>query len=720
MSSTTPAPPVAPAAPIAPVTTVAPERAGKHGFRGDIQGLRAFAVVAVILDHLLGWPAGGFVGVDVFFVISGYLITSLLLREHERTGSISFKGFYRNRLRRIAPAATLVLLSTILAARFLFNADRLSSTALDALASFFFVANWRYASVGTDYFQATGPESPLQHFWSLAVEEQFYFIWPWLMLLVFFLVKKRRSRGSIQARTVLTAIMILLIATTFAWGAWETQFRPTVAYFSTITRTWELGVGALLAVSGAMLTGPSARFRAWLGWLGFAGLIASLIVISEASAFPVPWAALPVLATASIIIAGSGDHGPRIWPLVNPVSRYIGDISYSLYLWHFPVIIFFQTLVGGGFIQNMMCLAVFGTLSVYSFHLLEDPIRRSKFLLRKPRLVRAGSRRRRKRRNTEVSVFTLRYRLTALSFAGLVIVALVAGAVHQQTPVTANVPRFVPQAGDQDDPLADQPELASLQNEVASALRATDWPDLDPTLDEVIAGLQTPKEILPCGFITSVESECIFGNAQGPRTIVAVGSSISMTYIETLRTALGDSGWRVIPYGMFGCPFADYSILPESDQGTREGCGQRPDEAVEAINRLQPDLVFISGILTASNAASEVAKVSSPATKFVVLPGPPSDKNVAECYTPISHPADCISEVPDQYADADRGLAKRIGATFIDPQMWYCVGGQCPAFVGSFPVKLDAAHITAAYARRIAPVLREFLVQREVIDAPAA
>ncbi|WP_162237669.1 acyltransferase family protein [Agreia sp. Leaf244] len=183
-----------------------------NAFRRDIQGLRMVAVVVVIFDHLIGWPTGGFIGVDVFFVISGFLITGLLLREHDRSNTISFIGFYKRRIRRILPAATLVLVVTVVVAFVVFNVSRATQTFWDGIWSFFFAANWRFASAGTDYFQADGPVSPLQHFWSLAVEEQFYFVWPWLMLLIFILGGRAAKWNTKAAHRAIGIAMVIITA----------------------------------------------------------------------------------------------------------------------------------------------------------------------------------------------------------------------------------------------------------------------------------------------------------------------------------------------------------------------------------------------------------------------------------------------------------------------------------------------------------------------------
>ena len=173
--------------------------------RSDIQGLRMIAVLLVVLSHLFHWPQGGFIGVDVFFVISGFLITGSLLHTFEKTGRISFSNFYRRRVRRIVPAATLVLIATCVVASFVFTASRFRSTVLDAVAAFFFVSNWRYGVEGTDYFNASGPISALQHYWSLSVEEQFYFVWPAVIFAIGIAAAKRawsrRRRLAVSAQT---------------------------------------------------------------------------------------------------------------------------------------------------------------------------------------------------------------------------------------------------------------------------------------------------------------------------------------------------------------------------------------------------------------------------------------------------------------------------------------------------------------------------------------
>lgn len=368
-------------------------RARKTVFRADVQGLRMVAVVAVIMDHLLHWPAGGFVGVDIFFVISGFLITGLLLREQQKTGTISFWGFYRRRIKRILPVATLVVILTVAASYLLLSRVRATNALWDGVWASLFSANWNYAADGTDYFQPGVAVSPLQHYWSLSVEEQFYFVWPWLMLLLFWL--SGRSRGasaSKSVRAVRLAILVLVVGS-LVWSTWETANSPTWAYFSTFSRAWELGIGAAIAVFAGVFSRIPDVLRPVLAWVGLLGIAVSLVVVTSERAFPAPWALLPVLATALVIIAGTGGRQRYLWPLTNPVSTYVGDVSYSLYLWHWPIIILLAAYLPLDTLQNQaIAMAMILGCSVASYHFVENPIRNSKWLTGQGKGIRRNPR----------------------------------------------------------------------------------------------------------------------------------------------------------------------------------------------------------------------------------------------------------------------------------------------------------------------------------------
>ncbi|WP_194420389.1 SGNH hydrolase domain-containing protein [Microbacterium abyssi] len=416
-------------------------RAHRAVFRADVQGLRMVAVVAVILDHLLHWPAGGFVGVDIFFVISGFLITGLLLREHERTGTISFSGFYRRRIKRILPAATLVVILTVAASYLLLSRVRATDTFWDGVWASLFSANWNYAAEGTDYFQPDVAVSPLQHYWSLSVEEQFYFVWPWLMLLILWLGAKARAGSSSRSSVSVQLAIIAIIVGSFVWSMWETAASPTWAYFSTFSRAWELGIGAAIAVFAKSCARIPDEWRPALGWLGLVGIGISLFVVTPERTFPAPWGLLPVLATALVIIAGTGGEQRFLWPLTNRVSTYVGDVSYSLYLWHWPVIVLMSTYLPLDTVPNQaIAIAVIIGCSIGSYHLVENPIRNSSWLDGRVKATFRNPRGWRHRGPVP--------KLVALSLTSVVTVGTVAWALIPQEPRTPISPPEVVFLGD--------------------------------------------------------------------------------------------------------------------------------------------------------------------------------------------------------------------------------------------------------------------------------
>ena len=281
------------------------------GFRQDIQGLRALAVLLVILDHArIGPFHGGFIGVDVFFVISGFLITGLLVSEAERTGRASLLGFYARRARRILPAATLVIVATVAASIYFLSAVEANGAIEDALWATFFAANFKFARDGTDYFQNDTPPSPLQHYWSLAVEEQFYLVWPLLVLLLCLYAawRARRSAGARslgpRVRDLGVSPLVVIVGISFAYSVSYSTTDPVSAYFSPFTRAWELGIGALVACLSTRLILLKPAVQALLSWGGLAAVAVAALAFDATTVFPGYAAALPVVGTAALLAGG--------------------------------------------------------------------------------------------------------------------------------------------------------------------------------------------------------------------------------------------------------------------------------------------------------------------------------------------------------------------------------------------------------------------------------
>ncbi len=351
-------------------------------FRPDVQGLRALAVALVVLYHA-GVPllSGGFVGVDVFFVISGFVITGLLLRERAVEGRTNLLGFYARRARRILPAATLVIVVTVVASYHWLAFVRGAQVAADARAAALFWANFHFIALGTNYTSASQPPSPLQNFWSLAVEEQFYLVYPTLFILA--ACSLRRFRLSSK----LTALLVAACAVSYWWSIHQTAQDATAAYFSPFTRAWELGLGALVAVLTPRLRRAPRAPAALAGWIGLAAIVFAATRFGAQTAYPGWVALLPVGGTALAIGAGAAvpARGPesvlRLWSF-----QRLGDVSYSLYLWHWPLLAIAtqQATTPLPLADRLGWIGVALAISISSYLVVENPVRRSRRLAAKP------------------------------------------------------------------------------------------------------------------------------------------------------------------------------------------------------------------------------------------------------------------------------------------------------------------------------------------------
>ena len=345
-------------------------------YRGDIDGLRAVAVTLVVLFHVgSSVLPGGFVGVDVFYVISGFLITGLLVRELRSSGTLSITNFYARRVRRLLPLSALVLVTTAIASRFLAPVLDRPGIGSDIRAAATYMANWHYAAASTQYMASTG-KSPVLHYWSLSVEEQFYVLWP-LLLLLASIGAARRSWQVGRRRIVVTlgalgvASLTLSIVTTADSGPF--------AFFGLHTRAWEMAVGAGLSLMTDQRLRKSARWSIFLGWIGLLMILASAGLLSGDTPYPGSAAVLPVLGTAMLLASGAAQSSWSVGRLLSlPPVRYLGRISYAWYLWHWPLLSMVRIAQFGE--RNLPVDIAVGLLSLAmaaaTFYLVERPIRR--------------------------------------------------------------------------------------------------------------------------------------------------------------------------------------------------------------------------------------------------------------------------------------------------------------------------------------------------------
>ncbi|MDR5698405.1 acyltransferase family protein [Agromyces aerolatus] len=350
--------------------------------RPEIQALRAVAVGAVVLHH--GWPAvapAGYMGVDVFFVVSGFLITGLLLRDAARTGRMHLGDFYLRRARRILPAAIVVLATVTVATLALVPQRMWGSWFREFIASALYYQNWLLLGDSQNPARDDLRSSPVQHFWSLSVEEQFYLAWPLLLILGLWIATRWRADRVIALAVVLGSVT----AASFVYSLIATAADHNVAYFSTLTRAWEFGVGGLLALlAGSPLPGR-ARLRSAVSWIGLVLIFVPIVTFRTPDAFPGLVVGLPVLGTLAVIWAGmpQASWSPARIAGLRPV-QWLGDVSYSLYLWHWPIFMFVPYLTGMPSPAWLMAIlvAVAITVAGLSKRYIEDPFRRSGVLLR--------------------------------------------------------------------------------------------------------------------------------------------------------------------------------------------------------------------------------------------------------------------------------------------------------------------------------------------------
>ena len=351
-------------------------------FRPDVEGLRAVAVLLVVLFHSgVSTLSGGYIGVDVFFVISGFVITGVLLRERSSTARTSILSFYGRRCRRILPAATLVIVVTVALSYYFLGIGAGGRTATDGRWATVFLANFHFSALGTNYLAAQQPPSPLQNYWSLSVEEQFYVVYPTLFLALAGL----RTRLSLRSR--LAMALLVVIGASFAFSILDTSSHPTSAYFSPFTRAWELALGALVAVGTPWIkkTLPSL-IGAVATWAGLGAVLYGAIAFGPRTAYPGSLVAIPVAGAALIIAGGVSARRFGVEAVLGLVPfRALGKLSYSLYLWHWPILIIAAEYAGKSTLSvsnNLGWDLVALVASALTYVAVENPVRHAKALRR--------------------------------------------------------------------------------------------------------------------------------------------------------------------------------------------------------------------------------------------------------------------------------------------------------------------------------------------------
>jgi peptidoglycan/LPS O-acetylase OafA/YrhL len=683
-------------------------------FRPDLEGLRAVAILLVLLyhAHVPGF-GGGFVGVDVFFVLSGFLITGILIRDLDATGTISLGAFYARRARRLLPAAAVALVVTLLASAVLLAPVEIADVARDGLAAGLYVSNIGFALQATDYLQAGQAPSPLLHFWSLSVEEQFYLLWPALLLLA------ARSVG--RSHRVLATVMASVTVASLVASVALTQVAAPWAFFAPVTRAWELGLGALVAVMAAGSLRLGRRTAIAAGLLGLAGIAGAGIGLSNDTPFPGVAATVPVLGSALVIAAGLGRQaGPVSRLLTVAPMRWLGRISYSLYLWHWPLIVLPAAALGASLpTYGRVALAVVAIpIAAASQRWIEEPFRHGRWIGQAPRRTFAAA-----------GALMLAVGVVAVSLGALSSPASGDGRAAASSISDAELDRAYADGLDVAIPSgttrpAPSSEPSAPPRTAPGRVPADLVPELALARDDLprIYGdgchLSAPETASPA---------CVFGSVASEQVVVLFGDSHAAQWFPALERLASSHGWRLLSLTKSSCPAADVTTWSTSLKREYSECDEWRRGALERIALEHPWLVVISdsrdytlwsegapvpaaegGALWNGGLERTLANLAAVAGRVVLI----GDTPRAQVDPPVClsrHPEDVLACASPQRLALDsarlaeeRAVAATAQAGFVDPTAWVCPSEPCPVVIGRLLVYRDEHHMTATFARALA------------------
>lgn len=608
----------------------------------QIQGLRALAAILVTLFHAK-WVSGGFIGVDIFYVISGFLITGLLLREIDRSGTINFKEFYSRRFKRLLPTSFFVLAITAVVSWMLIPATMRTSLGRDVIAASLYVSNYLFAWWQADYQNLDATPSPVIHYWSLAVEEQFYLVWPLLILLFFTLAKYLKNR------MVLTYLVATITLASFIFSIYQTENSPIWAFYSLPTRAWELGLGALLVLV------PPFKTRKFIGLIGFVLLIISAFLFNESTPFPGLNAALPVIGTV-LLIATINSWPPFLNDVANSrISQWLGEISYPLYLWHWPLLVLPSTYFARPLevYERLLAIAATILLADLTHRFIEEPYRNKKIL---PILVYKKA-----AYVTGISVFM--------------------GAVIMFTN-------------------SDKIDISGIKGAVSLA--------------QIKARPQIYDDGCHANYAQTKSGKCEYGKLDSDKTMVLYGDSHAAQWFPALIEIANRSGYKLISLTKSACPSVE---TVRRDQGgfKMSRCVQWRENTIERIQGIKPDVLIMSSFQyfalppqfndrtqwwnEGQRKLLNQVKNSSPHLIYI---------------TDTPHPTRDIPACLSNYSISECNTSERSnnlsipGFKVIDPNPWLC-SNVCPAVKDGVVAYRDASHISVDISLALIPRLTQAL-----------
>lgn len=702
-------------------------------FRPDIEGLRAVAVLAVVLFHAdLPGLSGGFIGVDVFFVISGFLITGLLWREVSRSGGVRLRKFYGARARRLLPASAFVGVVTMVASALLLPPLQVQSVTLDGILSALYVSNYRFIGSGVKYFgkQDVLAPSPFQHYWSLGVEEQFYILWPVLIVCAAWLIRRARRRGdqSTEAPSSVrpyVVVLALVAVISFALSFVMTYLVPPVAFFSLPTRAWQLALGGLVALTVVHWRRLSSRSAALVGWTGLVMILLACTVLSGETAYPGTAALLPTLGAVLVIGAGCAESSRGAGRALGvPLMGAIGRVSYSWYLWHWPVLVLAPPLLGHqvGLAVKLIAVLVSLGLAVLTLRFVENPFRFAD----------------RVRTSPAVSLGLGAVATAVAVCVGLVVYLAVPTpvgtgpaiepAVVVAQPVPPGSPLAVYDAAVQD-------AFGQVQKAVEASVDLQAVPsNLTPPLT---SGSAQQLGILSGGCLRilpfdSEQPECATGDTASATTVALIGDSRAAMLNPAFKSIAEQRHWRLLIIAKAGCSITDLPITTRFN-GLAEGiqrCAEWRDHIMARLHAEKPKLIVVSSSraydatgthtmvpgLKKYDAAwlasltDVVEELRSTGAKVLVL-GPTADPPAPVPLCLSGHLDDATACAARRGPEHGPGMVAEARATeagggrYADITKLFCAENRCPAIVGNTMVYFDAGHVTREYAEFLAPAL---------------
>jgi len=653
-------------------------------YRPEIQGIRTIGALLVAVFHIWGGRVSG--GVDVFFVISGFLITGSLYREVEKRGTIDVVAFWGRIANRIAPMAYFVLALTLLAALLWMPQSRQQGLLIEIFYSAFHLENLKLMMNSVDYLARNEAPSPVQQFWALSVQVQFYAVWPFLLLTIAFLVRRLRAGAS----TYLMALAVVFLAS-LSYSIVQTRLDPSPAYFNTLARVWEFALGGILAVYLPHVSLPE-RLREIAGWLGLAAVVSCGFIIPASAHYPGYVALWPTLGAALVLLSGGGKtrFGAERILAAKPLVA-MGEISFSFYLWHWPVLIFALIVTRQKHLSlwqglAVIAIALFGAYVTARW--VEQPIQRSPVGKKKA------------------------WHIHAMGAALALPVLVTAGVWHLSI------------------------EWEEMRQREAVERRAKDYPggslpiSRAKLLQPGIPLYPETKRVKSKHPNRCQQNErdpevtmCNYGVQEGARkTIALVGGSHSEHWLPALEGVAYEQKWNIVAITKSACPFMD------GGGGRPPHCAQWNESVHEALIKLKPDAVFLTSTRrlgpNPQNWREAVPRgylkhwerlAKHGITVIAVRDSARIDKNNLECVdanqADIMKCARLRAEIFDEVDPTSRLEKKPENVSFIDLTDRFCDETYCFPVIGNVLVLRDAHHITIEYARTLAAPLGERMRQ---------